>query len=269
MDGWMPPPPKNRAAPFVWSEPVQPRVSQSSTDAASSTRCRSDRWFSPVPRAHERSADSLRPARTWGREDVAHLRLRVPTLLALTCDLTNSQSRRNSSRGTLSWRFYFYHPAPLPPLPPPLSLRLPSLLYEKTPGAAEAPDVQTRWLMLLTLCNWSALIVFLFLSFFSSFPRFRGPVRRWWHPVTNAAAAGIMDDGHTSPHLNVFFVLFFPFSWEQTDYLVSNDIQFPFIVVLVSGFVFCVFFKHPWKVATGSRCREIPQIPKMPLYTAC
>lgn len=56
-----------------------------------------------------------------GREDVAHLPVRVPTLLTLTCDLTNSQSRRNSSQESLSRRFYFYHPAPrsLALLPPP------------------------------------------------------------------------------------------------------------------------------------------------------
>lgn len=55
-----------------------------------------------------------------GCEDVAHLPVRVPTLLALTCDLTNSQSCRSSFQETLSWCFYFYHPAPHPPTRPPL-----------------------------------------------------------------------------------------------------------------------------------------------------
>lgn len=82
----------------------------------------------------------------------------------------------------------------------------PSPLYGKTPGAAEAADVETHWSMLLTLCNQSALIVFFFFSLLlvcSSLCRFWGPVWRWWYSVTNAAA-GIMDDHPTSPHLNVF-----------------------------------------------------------------
>lgn len=191
-----PPTPKNRAAPITKQHRCSFQHSVSSHG-----------WFSPALRVcHGPTSD--RPT-TWcerGREDVAHLPLRVPTLLALTCDLTNSQSCRNSSRGTLSWRFYFYHPEPrsLPPPPStPSSFMRKRLALQKHRTCGRADWCSWRCVTECTHC--------FFLCLFFPFLRFRGPVWRWWHPVTNAAAAaGIMDDGHTSPHLNVFFVLFSP-----------------------------------------------------------
>lgn len=163
-------------------------------------------------------------------------------------------SQTAKAAGTAPWRpsagaftFITRHLARPPPSP----------LYEKMPGAAEAADVQTHWLTLLMLCNQSALIALCwFDSFFSSFLRFRGPVWWWWHPMTNAAA-WIMDDRHTGHHLNVFLCCpSRPFSWAQTDYLVSNDIQFPFIVVLVSVF-WVVFFFFSTSLKSGHRVQML------------
>lgn len=139
-----PPPHKSRAAPITkqhrcsFQHCIEPRVIFSCAVS--------------LPRAYERSADYLVRARTWG------------------CG-TSSPACSYTSRADL-WPHK--QPKPLEQLlgDPQLALLLlsprhlvptpphPFLLYEKTPGAAEAPDVQTRWLMLLTLCHWSALIVF-------------------------------------------------------------------------------------------------------------
>lgn len=93
-----------------------------------------------------------------------------------------------------------------------------------------------------------------FLIFFFSFHRFWGPVWRWWHPVTNQTPWWWM----------IFTEVVFFFGGNQTSHLLSNGIQFPFIVILVSG-----FFKTSVKLVIGSRCWEILKIPEIPSYMVC
>lgn len=79
-------------------------------------------------------------------------------------------------------------------------------------------------------------------SFFFLFSscRFWGSVRRWWHPVTSSPKCLHSNDGSYPNHFTTIFFsplpqYFFFLVGHQTDRLLSNDIQFPFIVALVPG----------------------------------
>lgn len=109
---------------------------------------------------------------------------------------------------------------------------------------AETLEIQTGWLMLLLPCSQSVIVVFCFPSpdfedlFDDDDIQWLMPAQDWWMIFAPLLTS-------------MFFVVFFLLSpsWEQTDYLLSNDIQFPFIVVLVPGFF---FFRHRLQMSWDS-----------------
>lgn len=113
------------------------------------------------------------PAET---EDVAHIPMRVHTVLLLTCDLTNCQTHRKSTRQTHQLVLLLLSPGS------PLTLQPITLLYEKMPVLQKHLKYRQCFIVLL-LCNFSVIIMFLF-----SFPRFWRSVWWWWHPVTNVSS---------------------------------------------------------------------------------
>lgn len=150
-------------------------------------------------------------------EDVAHIPVPVHTVLLLTSDLTNYQTHRKGTPQAL--------PDPFITCAPPPS----TMLYEKMPCLQKHLKYGQCFVFQL-LCNFNIIIVF-----------FLQQILRICLMMMTSTDR---DDGRYS-HRPFFFSSTFFFCGEQTNHLLSNDIQFTFIVVLGSGFFKTSLKSHP------------------------